>query len=526
MNNVGLGRLGSNFPLAPPGLAGGADFRQVLEFNPPVGGGPGPWVDHGRFLPANTVLGSCVYEAWVKPILLQPSAPAGYFLIMGVGGAHGMALGVAGDPLRYRALWYTGVTSTTALQQACDLPQYGEWTHVFLAFSSDGIYFLYLNGILTGCELVSGTRKSGTLGSDCNLLVGGHTHDEFKGRFAWAAAWDTDVYAAAPNFGEGFRPSRVPELFRNQPAAGTYADFVGDYTKPGTIVPDLSMNQIPPLTLTKYRFGPLHHGVPGYSQPDSQLTHDPSQPWIVPRWVRDIDCPVFATGDRIVPGAYSKPPETPPADKTFLVWDSFSRRSRRSTYVDILGGIPTLGDSEALGTLGALTYLYRPPVLNAGNFNYGVYSGNAFFAGDNTLTYDNPAYVDVGTAEGGVQMRRPDGALAGSSILNLGPGLVTRLSDLANMWTVEWRTGDLITVAKFVAGVRTARTAVALVASADSVRLEHAGNDFILSSGQTSAGVTAWTVIDTFTDAFNATATKRGISSPCSWARWANWGAF
>ncbi|HYM46757.1 MAG TPA: LamG-like jellyroll fold domain-containing protein [Solirubrobacteraceae bacterium] len=513
--------------------SGGSAPPYVLFFsgpNPqgtPPNEGPGPQVNCGLWVPVPSVeLGSCAWEAWLRPQRVANDV-AEYFIAQGFGGGHSMLVGVqfVGGFFQLTGLYLkTAIASEGFQSQVSDRVNPDEWIHVVIVVDTLlGKTYVLLDGVVTWYVTNSGTgRYSPTDSSE--LFFGGHNHQDFKGYMARVTAWDARQNPIDVSQSEGPDPIRPWFTAREilSGASTKLPDGLWDMTAPGNMVTDLGLNQLPPLTGSRFRMAPLHPGSLQWSGSTFEQANEPPL-YDRPQFVQDPTCPIYLPGPRVTANAYVKPASDPvPADiaATCLAWDSFGHK--RSSFVET--ATPVLGTTEA-GSLAPQTYAIRPQDnITKRTFDFGVLFGAGVYMGAGDVY--GFAVVDFATANHGVQCRRTPGCIAGDNANHMGPVMCLRFIDGSNFWGWDWIIGQ-VRAFKMVAGVKTTRAFVGAIGTFDSVRMENhvagVANDWRLSVGVNNA---AWVVVDTWTDAALNTGTKGGLLGYRSFSRYDNWGGF
>ena len=570
---MSVGAGGGTWPFGAPGGGGGQPFgTQPLSGSSPTppsllvepwvldnspgpnfAGNNGPNVFAGQFWtqPSHTIIGDCFWQGWA--MCLGPTGGNQYLISDGNGGDHAILFGMAPstlsddpDPAGHVRLSFFATDDNVGgeqvcLAQDCDFLRYGEWFHFAIGweFGNIGACQIWINGILSGWALLSGghNRRCGSGVASGALYLFGSDHNGWLGRLAFLQGWDTNVFAWGDPFSawSGWRPSFVMESQRG----GYFPDYAGDATKPGNMLLDVATNQLPPLDGTRYRGGPLHHGLLGAGIPGNAFipyTEDQNAvPAGFPRphWVKDETCPIYLPGPRTTANAYIKTPEPVPAEiaAKCLIWDSFG--DRRSTAVETnrtdavtFANDPTLGSTEA-GSLGPLVWDYAPPdTANQKTYNFGVFSGNAVPIGNPAQS--TPPLVNCGQGNHRVQIRRPAGCVAGDqSAYNIGMGCTFRASaNRLNLWAAIIRHDTQLTLTKIVAGVPTNVVADLAFGAWDSIRVDANGDTIDVYRGNSVGSVTTWTLVVSVEDGFNDTATWVGLAVALgSYARFKNFAA-
>lgn len=396
------------------------NFGWALDFPASADANGSGHVNHGKFWPVSTSLGSCFWEAIVMP----RDSGSKYFISDGYGGAHAVLLGFnqasgAGTLNKVYFSSFDGTGQVIVISEDGLMPN--EWGHVAAAY--DGTYiYVFVNGVLSGKVLFgAGTRQSppyiGSGGG--HLFIGGSNHNMFNGRLAMLRGWE-GFNALSPYFNSSFSPETIftPAAFASN-GTWTPSSFFADYTHPGgKVVPDHSPggyngNRHPGVlwnSLNGIGFGFGGQGTPFSSYP-------------LPLWVLDTTSPVYSPST--APVASAGPTNTPPSTPVgAIIFDSFSR-SNMTPFLN--GSIVGLGNTEA-GSAGIKAWTTTHFGAD-GTASFGILGGNAAFFGNER---GGIAFVDAGTALLDVRVTSRKGTYGSKAT-----GVVFRYVDRQNFWFAE-----------------------------------------------------------------------------------------
>ena len=371
---------------------GPCDCRPEEANHPPVVGvldfpDPSPsvqtHVNHGTFWSTGANLGRRFHwDAWLAP------RTSGTLVSDGYGESHALRWGAVLQDGQFVFQGEFRTNNGSVKFSAAEGPAPGEWGHHAIDLIEDSglppSALVYWNGICVGfTSFAAVDRQAGVTGNgDGTLYVMGSPSGGLGGRLAAVRAFET----FSPYSGGYPLLAFLPERTFSPWIGSISADFLAEYTRPGTDIQDLSSgyaggDAVAPLQ--------RHPGTLESSIPASGVT-------VLPHWVADPESPYGTVGQLPVNTHEVIPvPAPPPAGA--LVFDSFGRRGQNFVWQQV----PTLGQTEA-GSLGPQPWtigITGPPDMPAA---FGIINGRAVYLEHGA----GVAWVDVHSADQDIRIDR------------------------------------------------------------------------------------------------------------------------